>query len=85
MTALVKRGNNFCAFLLASMEDKAFPLGVLLILLHSEWCKRVKRKEFSPPGANSFLEEMTPIEKGGRNNIDRVASPYTFTLKCPYI
>ena len=30
------------------------------------------KKEFAPPGANSFLEELTPIEKGGKNESYRV-------------
>ena len=35
----------------------------------SEW------KEFSPRGANSFLSELTPTQKGGKNESERVASP----------
>ena len=33
-----------------------------------------KRKEFAPMGANSFLQELTPFEKGGQNEYCKVAS-----------
>ena len=33
------------------------------------------KKEFAPVGANSFVEELTPFEKGGRNKNGRIASP----------
>ena len=34
------------------------------------------RKEFVPMGTNSFLYELTPAEKGGKNANDRVASHF---------
>ena len=33
------------------------------------------RKEFAPTGANSFLLELIPSEKGKKNENGRVASP----------
>ena len=39
-----------------------------------------KRKEFAPRGANSFLKELTPIEKRCRNEINRVASPESIPI-----
>ena len=33
------------------------------------------RKEFAPKGANSFLEELIPIENEGKKEIANVASP----------
>ena len=35
----------------------------------------LKRKVFAPLGANSFLYELTPIAKGGKNENDRVTPP----------
>ena len=32
------------------------------------------RKEFAPSGANSFLKELTPIEKGSKKENTKVAS-----------
>ena len=39
------------------------------------------RKEFAPTGANSFLPELIPIEKGGKNENNRVASPEHANIK----
>ena len=41
-----------------------------------------KGKNLLPPGANSFLLEFTPLEKGGKREIDRVAvlDMYPFIL-----
>ena len=33
------------------------------------------RKEFAPHGANPFHQELTPMEKGGKNENGKVASP----------
>ena len=33
-----------------------------------------EREEFAPTGANSFIEELTPIQKGDKNGNSRVAS-----------
>ena len=38
-------------------------------------CVYSERKEFAPTGANSFLSELTPIQKGGKNENGRVDSP----------
>ena len=35
----------------------------------------LKRKEFAPNGANSCLFRVDPIEKGGKTENGRVASP----------
>ena len=39
-----------------------------------------ERKEFAPVGANSFLSELIPTEKGDENENGRVASPESLHL-----
>ena len=34
-----------------------------------------QKKEFAPRGANSFLQDLTLIQKGGENEHGTVASP----------
>ena len=54
-SAIFAKGNNFHAFMFASLHDDAFIKEVYS-----------KRKEFAPRGANSFFLELTSIEKGGK-------------------
>ena len=46
------KGNNFCDFLFASVDKEDLP----------KWDLALKEKT-APKGANSFLLELTPIEK----------------------
>ena len=63
---------NFCDFLFAFMEDR---MGLL-----------IKEKNCSKR-ANSFLSKLTHIEKGGKNENSKVASPesYPVILKSKYL
>ena len=53
--AISKKGNNLFDFRYVSLGDEAHSIRVYAL-----------RKEFAPVGANSFLEELTPIKKGGK-------------------
>ena len=74
------KGNNFYDFLFAFFwRTKSFKLRPPL------------KKEFAPSGAVFFPLELTPIDKAGKNENDRVASakvkPFTLTssyLENPY-
>ena len=49
------KGNNFCDFLFAFMDEKALSNESVL-----------KKKEFDPRGVYSYLLELTPAEKGDK-------------------
>ena len=51
----VFKGKQFCDFLFAFLNEKHFQTGV-----YSE------RKEFARRGANTYLLDLTPIERGGK-------------------
>ena len=40
----------------------------------------LKKQEFAPMGANSFLYEMTPISVGGNNENESVAYPESLSM-----
>ena len=48
------KGNNFCDFRFASLDDKSLQLGLSI------------KKEFAPRGPNSFLEEKGHHNKSVR-------------------
>ena len=54
-STLFTKGNYFCYFLFTSLKRKTNRVYSL-------------RKEFAPLGANSFLKELTPIEKSQNEN-----------------
>ena len=60
----VFKGKQFCDFLFAFLNEKHFQTGIYF-----------ERKEFALRGANTFLLDLTPIERGGKNKNGRVASP----------
>ena len=43
----------------------------------------LKRKNLFPWGANSFLLEQNPFQKGGKINSDRIASPERLSISTP--
>ena len=55
-SSMLSKGDNFHDFLFAYLEYEVFPKGIYSY-----------RKEFVPVGANSFLEELTLNERGGKN------------------
>ena len=60
-SSIFTKGDNFSNFLFAIVNSLFLPKeGQLLIV------------RFAPRGANSFLSELTTIQKGGKN--ERVAS-----------
>ena len=63
-SAIFTKGNNFCDFLFAALDEIALPNSGILLM-----------ERICSLGANSFLYELTPIEKIGRNKSGRVASP----------
>ena len=59
---IFSKGNNFCDFLSASLEDKA----------PTKWVYS-EMNEFALKGGNSFFKECDPIEKGDKHKMGRVA------------
>ena len=43
-----------------------------------------ENEEFAPMGANSFLQELTPSEMGGKNENYRVVSPKSVLIHVIY-
>ena len=58
------RGDNFSYFVFASLDNEILPKWGLLL-----------REKIAYRGANSFIGGFALIEKGGRNENGRVASP----------
>ena len=42
--------------------------------------RTLKREIIVPIGAHSYLQDLTPIKKKGKNDTSRVASPETVTV-----
>ena len=59
-SAMFSKGDNFCDTVCLHGERRLPKMGSTL-----------KRKEFTPMGANSFLYEMTSIYAEGNNQKDR--------------
>ena len=72
---MVSCETNFCDFLFVSLERNTLYLVNRIYFL---------RKKFAPRGANSFLNKLTPFQRGGRKENGRVTflrSTGTGTLK----
>ena len=65
----ITKRKKFQCFLFAFPENQDLPR-----LVYSE------KKEFAPRGANSFLYELTLVEKRGRNEKGRGASPESILI-----
>ena len=62
-SSIFTKDNNFCDFQLHCLNLQPFQKGI--------YCYRKK----NPRGVDSFLHQLTPTKKGGRNESIRVASP----------
>ena len=71
-----ENGNIMLEFLFASLDEEYLLNGIYFL-----------RKEFAPKGANSFLNKLSPFQRGGRKENGRVAflgKKCTGTLKKSY-
>ena len=62
--SIFAKGDNFPDFLFAFVDSIVLPK-----------CSQLLMVRISPSGANSFLPELTSIQKGDKNKNGRVASP----------
>ena len=83
METAIKMHRYTPIFFVSFTKGKTFVTSCLLLwmkkLLQSEIYSL--RKEFAPRGANSFLQKLTSIEKKGKNQNGRAASPESKAYK----